>query len=134
MCRARLDQPHSIGLASVQHTDHRLLHRSRTSGEAAYGTPDIFNTDQGCQFTSLECTDLFKDNGIQISMDGNVCWRDNVCVERLWKSVKYEEVYRHAYDTVSAAKQGLARDVTFNNQRRPHSALDRKTPELQNIA
>ena len=74
-----------------------------------YGTPDIFNTDQGCQFTSQEFTRLLKDHGIQISMDGKGCWRDNVFVERLWKSIKYEEVYLHAYETVSAAQQGLAR-------------------------
>ena len=71
---------------------------------ATYGKPAIFNTDQGCQFTSLEFTGLLKDNGIQISMDGTGCWRDNVFVERLWKSVKYEEVYLYAYDSVSVAK------------------------------
>jgi putative transposase len=94
-----------------------------------YGTPDIFNTDQGCQFTSLPFTGLLKDQGIQISMDGTGCWRDNVFVERLWKSVKYEEVYLRAYDSMSAAKQGLERYVTFYNQRRPHRALDGHTPE-----
>jgi putative transposase len=70
------------------------------------GTPDIFNTDQGCQFTSQEFTGLLMHHGIQISMDGKGCWRDNVFVERLWKSIKYEEVYLHAYDTVSAAPPG----------------------------
>jgi putative transposase len=94
-----------------------------------YGTPDIFNTDQGCQFTSLQFTGLLKDQGIQISMDGTGCWRDNVFVERLWRSVKYEEVYLRAYDSMSAAKQGLERYVTFYNQRRPHRALDGHTPE-----
>ena len=94
-----------------------------------YGKPEIFNTDQGCQFTSLEFTDLLKDNDIQISMDGKGCWRDNVFVERLWKSIKYEAVYLHAYDSVSGAKQGLARYLAFYNQRRPHSSLDRKTPD-----
>jgi putative transposase len=94
-----------------------------------YGTPDIFNTDQGCQFTSLPFTGLLKDRGIQISMDGTGCWRDNVFVERLWRSVKYEEVYLRAYDSMSAAKQGLERYVTFYNQRRPHRALDGHTPE-----
>ncbi|MGQ0622969.1 MAG: IS3 family transposase [Panacagrimonas sp.] len=73
-----------------------------------YGKPEIFNTDQGSQFTSLAFTDLLKDNGITISMDGRGCWRDNVFVERLWKSVKYEEVYLHAYDSVSHAKASLA--------------------------
>jgi putative transposase len=94
-----------------------------------YGTPDIFNTDQGCQFTSLPFTGLLKDQGIQISMDGTGCWRDNVFVERLWRSVKYEEVYLRAYDSMSAAKQGLERYVTFYNQRRPHRVLDGHTPE-----
>ena len=94
-----------------------------------YGTPDIFNTDQGCQFTSLEFTGLLKDHGIQISMDGKGCWRDNVFVERLWKSIKYEEVYLHAYETVGAAHQGLERYLTFYNQTRPHQALDGHTPD-----
>jgi putative transposase len=94
-----------------------------------YGRPEIFNTDQGCQFTSLEFTRLLKDQGIQISMDGKGCWRDNVFVERLWKSIKYEEVYLHAYDTVSAAQQGLARYLRFYNQTRPHQALDGQTPD-----
>jgi putative transposase len=96
---------------------------------ANYGTPDIFNTDQGCQFTSQEFARLLKDHGIQISMDGTGCWRDNVFVERLWRSVKYEEVYLHAYDSVSAAHQGLGRYLTFYNQHRPHKALDGNTPE-----
>ena len=96
---------------------------------AQYGKPEIFNTDQGCQFTSLEFTGLLKDNGIQISMDGKGRWRDNVFVERLWRSVKYEEVYLRAYDSISAARQGMGRYLTFYNQTRPHRALDGKTPE-----
>ena len=96
---------------------------------AHYGTPEIFNTDQGCQFTSQEFTGLLTHHGIQISMDGKGCWRDNVFVERLWKSIKYEEVYLHAYDTVSAAHQGLERYLTFYNQTRPHQALDGQTPD-----
>ena len=94
-----------------------------------YGTPTILNTDQGCQFTSLEFTGLLKDHGIQISMDGKGCWRDNVFVERLWKSIKYEEVYLHAYESVSAAQQGLECYLTFYNQTRPHRALDGRTPD-----
>ena len=94
-----------------------------------YGNPDIFNTDQGCQFTSQEFTGLLQDHGIQISMDGTGCWRDNVFVERLWRSVKYEEVYLRAYDSISAARQGVGRYLTFYNQTRPHRALDGKTPE-----
>ena len=94
-----------------------------------YGTPDIFNTDQGRQFTSLEFTGLLKDNSIQISMNGTGCWRDIVFVERLWKSVTYEEVSRHADDSVSEAKSGLEKYVTFYNQRRPHTARVDTTPD-----
>ena len=94
-----------------------------------YGCPEIFNTDQGCQFTSQEFTGLLKDQGIQISMDGKGCWRDNVFVERLWKSMKYEEVYLHAYDTVSTAQQGVERYLRFYNQTRPHRALEGQTPD-----
>ena len=94
-----------------------------------HGTPTIFNTDQGCQFTSQEFTGLLTHHGIQISMDGKGCWRDNVFVERLWRSIKYEEVYLHAYETIGAAHQGLAQYLTFYNQTRPHQALDGQTPD-----
>jgi len=72
---------------------------------------------------------LLVDNGIQISMDGKGCWRDNVFVERFWRSVKYEEVYLHAYETVRAAHQGVARYLMFYNKTRPHQALDGQTPD-----
>ena len=94
-----------------------------------YGTPAIFNTDQGCQFTSSEFVEWLRTHGIQQSMDGKGRWVDNVFVERLWKSVKYEEVYLHAYDSVPQARQGLERYFRFYNQRRPHSSLDGKTPD-----
>jgi len=94
-----------------------------------HGQPEIFNTDQGSQFTDHEFTDVLKDRGIAISMDGKGRWRDNVFVERLWKSVKYEEVYLRAYDSVSAARASLARYFEFYNTRRPHTALDRRTPD-----
>ena len=96
---------------------------------ARHGCPEIFNTDQGCQFTSGEFTGLLKEHGIQISMDGKGCWRDNVFVERLWKSVKYEEVYLRAYDSVSEAKAHLGRYFDFYNGRRPHQSLDGQTPD-----
>jgi len=96
---------------------------------ARYGRPEIFNTDQGSQFTSHEFTQLLKDNEIRISMDGKGCWRDNVFVERLWKSVKYEEVYLKAYDSVSNAKAHLGAYLNFFNTRRPHQSLDGKTPD-----
>ena len=93
------------------------------------GTPEIFNTDQGGQFTSLAFTGLLNDHGIRISMEGKGYWRDNVFVERLWKSIKHEEVYLRAYETVSAAYQGLERYLTFDNQTRPHRTLDGHTPD-----
>ena len=96
---------------------------------ARYGTKTIFNTDQGCQFTSQEFTGFLKDYGIQISMDGTGCWRDNVFVERLWQSVKYEEVYLQAYDSIRITRQGVGRYLIFYNQTRPHRALDGKTLE-----
>ena len=94
-----------------------------------YGAPEIFNTDQGSQFTSFEFTQLLKDNRIAISMDGRGCWRDNVFVERLWKSIKYEEVYLRSYDTVSQAREGIGRYLNFYNARRPHSAIEAMTPD-----
>jgi len=94
-----------------------------------YGTPEIVNTDQGSQFTSQAFTGYLKDNEIEISMDGKGSWRDNVFVERLWRTVKYEHVYLHAYDSSSEAKTKLSRYFDFYNQRRPHSRLDRQTPD-----
>ncbi len=96
---------------------------------AGFGPPEIMNTDQGSQFTSLAFTGLLKENGIRISMDGKGAWRDNVFIERLWRSVKYEEVYLHAYETVSDSRNGIGRYFDLYNQRRPHSALGRKTPD-----
>jgi len=94
-----------------------------------FGPPEIFNTDQGSQFTSVDFLNVLRRRQIQISMDGQGCWRDNVFVERLWRSVKYEEVYLHAYETVSDVRTGLARYFSFFNQRRPHTALRRRTPD-----
>ncbi|MBM5759897.1 IS3-like element ISKpn11 family transposase [Klebsiella pneumoniae] len=96
---------------------------------ARYGKPEIFNTDQGSQFTSIDFTAVLKKAEIAISMDGKGAWRDNVFVERLWRSIKYEEVYLHAYKTVSEARAGIGRYLAFYNSRRPHSSLDRQTPD-----
>ena len=96
---------------------------------AKYGPPEIFNSDQGSQFTSNEFTHVLKSRGIKISMDGKGRWVDNVFVERLWRSVKYEEVYLHAYESVAAAREGIASYLTFYNTRRPHSSLDGQTPD-----
>ena len=95
-----------------------------------YGVPEIFNSDQGSQFTSNDFTQVLKDNSIKISMDGKGRWVDNVFVERLWKSVKYEHVYLHAYETVVEARAKLGGYLEFFNSRRPHSSLDRQTPDM----
>ena len=96
---------------------------------AKHGKPEIFNTDQGSQFTSIAFTGLLSSNGIAISMDGKGSWRDNVFVERIWRSVKYEEVYLRAYESVSEARASIGRYLAFYNGKRPHSKLDRQTPD-----
>lgn len=97
---------------------------------ARYGAPEIVNTDQGSQFTGEEFIAELKKHDIAISMDGRGQWRDNVFVERLWKSVKYEEVYLKAYDSVSAARAGIAAYFEFYNARRPHSAHAGLVPDV----
>jgi len=94
-----------------------------------YGKPEIMNTDQGSQFTSQAFTGLLKAHGIKISMDGKGAWRDNVFVERLWRSVKYEDVYLHAYASTFEVRAGLDKYFQLYNTRRPHSSLGRKTPD-----
>jgi putative transposase len=94
-----------------------------------HGKPAIFNTDQGSQFTSADFTGLLLKHAIAISMDGKGSWRDNVFVERLWRSVKYEEVYLRAYDSVAEARASIGRYLDFYNRKRPHSSLDARTPE-----
>jgi putative transposase len=96
---------------------------------ARHGKPEIFNTDQGSQFTCTAFTGVLIENGIAISMDGKGAWRDNVFVERLWRSVKYEEVHLRAYDTASEARASIGRYLDFYNRRRPHSSLDGNTPD-----
>ena len=96
---------------------------------ARYGKPQIFNTDQGSQFTSMAFTGVLLREEIAISMDGRGAWRDNVIVERLWRSVKYEEFYLKAYNTVSVARASLGSYLTFYNSRRPHSSLAARTPD-----
>jgi putative transposase len=96
---------------------------------ARHGNPEICNTDQGSQFTGAAFTGVLIKNGIAISMDGKGAWRDNVFVERLWRSVKYEEVYLRAYDTASEARASIGRYLDFYNCRRPHSSLDGTTPD-----
>jgi putative transposase len=118
-----------------------LAHRTATTLEAVhavdalqeayanFGKPDIVNTDQGSQFTAQEFVDAVIDNGVKLSMDGRGAWRDNVFVERVWRSVKYERVYLRAYDSVSAARRDIAEYIDWYNGERGHSSLDGKTPE-----
>jgi len=94
-----------------------------------YGKPEIFNTDQGSQFTSDDFTGALKEAGIRISMDGKGRWMDNIMIERLWRSLKYECIYLHALETGSEVRQGLKRWIDFYNTRRPHSSLDDRTPD-----
>lgn len=96
---------------------------------ARYGKPEIFNTDQGSQFTSHAFISVLHREEIAISMDGRGAWRDNVVVERLWRSVKYEEVYLRAYVAVSEARISIGRYLNFYNARRPHSSLGARTPD-----
>ena len=128
--------------AVVDVASRRLLaHRVSITMEAAFciealeealakhGRPDIFNSDQGSQFTSLEFTSVLMAAGVAISMDGKGAWRDNVFVERLWRTVKYEEVYLRAYDSVAQARTSISRYLAFYNGGRPHSSLDGRTPD-----
>ena len=96
---------------------------------ARYGTPDVFNTDQGAQFTSEAFASALKAHGVRISMDGKGRWMDNVYVERLWRSLKQEEVYRRAYETVAEARKGIAEYLRYFNEERPHQRLDNRTPD-----
>lgn len=96
---------------------------------AVHGAPEIFNTDQGSQFTSTEFTDVLKNHSIKISMDGKGRWMDNVFVERLWRSLKYEEVYLKAYDDVADARKSIGSYLTYFNKERRHSSLGRRTPD-----
>ena len=96
---------------------------------ARYGMPEIVNTDQGSQFTAAEFTDVVLSRGIKLSMDGKGAWRDNVFVERLWRSVKYERVYLKGYDSVSEARTDVADYFDWYNAKRPHSSLGDQTPD-----
>ena len=96
---------------------------------ARFGRPDIFNTDQGSQFTSPRFTGVLRDAGVRISMDGRGRWMDNVFIERLWRSLKYECVYLHAFETGSELRAGLTEWIGYYNARRPHSTLDGRTPD-----
>ena len=100
---------------------------------ARHGRPAIMNTDQGSQFTSVAFLTALQDAKIAISMDGKGAWRDNVFVERLWRTIKYEEVYLRAYRSVSEARRSLGRYLAFYNRRRPHSSLGGQPPDQASI-
>lgn len=95
---------------------------------ARYGTREIFNTDQGSQFISTEFINVLTTRGIKISMDGKRAWRDNVFVEHLWRTIKYEDVYLRTYANLPEARAGISRYLTFYDSRRPHSSLDGRNP------
>ena len=116
-------------VAAVDHDGRAFCVETLEDALARHGRPEIFNTDQGSQFTGVAFTSLLASHGIAISMDGKGAWRDNVFVERLWRSVKYEEVYLRAYESVSEARSSIGRYLDFYNRRRPHSSLDDRTPD-----
>jgi putative transposase len=95
---------------------------------ALHGTPEIVNTDQGSQFTSKEFVQAVKDQGCKVSMDGRGAWRGNIFIERLWKTVKYEQVYLYAYDSVADARKSILQYFEWYNRSRPHSSLGKRTP------
>ncbi|MET4790536.1 transposase InsO family protein [Bradyrhizobium japonicum] len=114
-------------MARLDHYGSRILRRD--AGGRSRSPWQAVNTDQGSQFTGAAFTGMLASHGIAISMDGRGAWRDNVFVERLWRSIKYEEVYLRAYDTVSDARASIGRYLAFYNGRRPHSSLDGGTPD-----
>ena len=113
-----LGEPEGIGMEVIQYPGRFVL-----------GTPEIFNTDQGSQFTSGAFTDILKNHRIDISMDGKGRWLDNAFIERLWWSVKYQDVYLKAYSSIAEARKGLSIYFDFYNSGRRHQSLDRRTPD-----
>ncbi len=125
---ARLVLPACALLAGLDQMEAAFCIETLEDALAKHGRPEIFNTDQGSQFTGEAFTSVLAKNGIAIGMDGKGAWRDNVFVERLWRTVKYEEVYLHAYGSVPEARASIGRYLDFYNRRRPHSSLDGMTP------
>ena len=124
-----LDDAQGSGLEPVQYHGCGLLHEALKEALARYGTPEIFNTDQGSQFTTSRFTEMLQGRQIRISMDGRGRWMDNVFIEWLWRSLKYECVYLHAFETGSELRAGLAKWIGHYNSRGPHSALAGRTPD-----
>ena len=116
-------------MAAFEHAGASFCADALEEALGRFGTPEIFNTDQGSQFTSEAFTGVLSSHGISISMDGRGRWLDNVVVERLWRSVKYEDVYLKAYESIGAVRQGLREYFEFYNYKRRHQSLDRRTPD-----
>ncbi|MGY4281313.1 transposase InsO family protein [Bradyrhizobium sp. LM2.7] len=116
-------------MAVVDHDGSAFCVEALQDAMARHSRPKVFNTDQGSQFTGQAFSSVLADNGIAISMDGRGAWRDNVFVERLWRSIKYEDVYLRAYDSVRDAHNSIGRYLDFYNSRRPHWSLDGSTPD-----
>lgn len=114
-------------LSNTLHTDFCVA--ALEEALAKYDKPAIFNTDQGSQFTSLEFTQTLKDAGVKISMDSKGRWMDNIMIERLWRSLKYECIYLHAFETGSETREGIRKWIRLYNEERPHSSLDDRTPK-----
>jgi putative transposase len=124
----RLGQPGGSGLAAVEHHRQRVLRRSAGGGSGRHGKPRIFNTDQGAQFTSAAFTGKLEAAGVAISMDGRGRFMDNIFIERLWRSIKYEEVHLKAYADGREARAGIGSWMTLYNFRRPHQAMNNPMP------
>ena len=124
-----LVQPQGSGVAAVEHDGCRLCVTALEQAIAGFGRPEIFNTDQGSQFTSFAFTNTLQQTGIRVSMDGRGRWMDNVFIERLWQSLKYECVYLNAFESGSEARTRIGRWVAYYNADRPHSAFNGRTPD-----
>lgn len=122
-------QPEGSCLAVIPYLDTGFCADALEEALEKHGKPGIFNTDKGCQFTSMEFTDILKEADIQISMDGKGRWMDNVFIERLWWSLKYECVYLQAFENGTESRDGIGGWISYYNSERPHSSLDGRTPD-----
>ena len=129
-CCRRLGQPARARASRLNQHGHLVLHRSSRRSLRPTRKPAIFNTDQGSQFTNAAFIQTLKDRDVQVSMDGRGCWRNNVFVERLWRTIQYEHVYLRAYDTVADARQQLGQFIEFYNTQHPIRRLARRPRQV----